>query len=121
MAVQIQVVASKSDAKKFVDFPFQLYKNDKMWVPPLKSDEMKSLNPLTNPAFEEATAQFWIAILNGKVVGRIGAIINHGYNQERNEMMGRFSRFECIDDPDVAHALLKRLRIFTQPRHGGSV
>jgi len=112
MAVQIQVVASKSDAKKFVDFPFQLYKNDKMWVPPLKSDEMKSLNPLTNPAFEEATAQFWIAILNGKVVGRIGAIINHGYNQERNEMMGRFSRFECIDDPDVAHALLKTAEDF---------
>jgi len=107
MSIEIREVVEKSDVKKFVDFPFGLYKNEKMWVPPIKDDEVKSLKSETNPSFEFCDAKFWIALKDGKVAGRIGAIINHKYNEERDEKMGRFTRFECIDEDEVAALLLQ--------------
>ncbi|RLD46160.1 MAG: hypothetical protein DRI86_03965 [Bacteroidetes bacterium] len=107
MRVELREVVEKSDIKNFVDFPFTLYKNEKMWVPPIKDDEIKALKSETNPSFEFCDAKFWIVLEDRKVVGRIGAIINHKYNEERNEKMGRFTRFECIDDAEVAALLLR--------------
>jgi len=107
MSVIIKEVTESSDYKKFIDFQFSLYKSEKMWVPPIKDDEIKALKPKSNPSFEFCDAKFWIAINNGDVVGRIGAIINHKYNEERDEKMGRFSRFECIDNAEVAALLLQ--------------
>ena len=107
MSVIIKEVTESSDYKKFIDFQFSLYKSEKMWVPPIKDDEIKALKPKSNPSFEFCDAKFWIAINNGDVVGRIGAIINHKYNEERDEKMGRFTRFECIDNAEVAALLLQ--------------
>ena len=106
MEITIQKLSQKSDYKKFIDFQFSLYKNEKMWVPPIKDDEIKALKKESNPSFAFCDGEFWIAIADNKVVGRIGAIINHKYNDERNEKMGRFTRFECIDNQDVASQLL---------------
>ncbi len=107
MSIEIKEVKEKSDIKKFVDFPFGLYKNEKMWVPPIKDDEIKALKAETNPSFEFSDAKFWIAIEDGNVVGRIGGIINNKYNEERDEKMGRFTRFECVNNNEVAKLLLK--------------
>jgi len=107
MSIEIREVVEKSDVKKFVDFPFGLYKNEKMWVPPIKDDEIKALSADTNPSFEFCDAKFWIVLKDSKVLGRIGAIINHKYNQERDEKMGRFTRFECVDSGEVAALLLQ--------------
>lgn len=107
MSVKIKSVDDKSGRKKFVNFQFKLYADDKMWVPMLKSDEIKAIDPASNPAFNNCEAKFWIAEKDGKIVGRIGAIINKSYNTERNEKLGRFSRFECINDIDVANLLLE--------------
>ncbi len=106
MNIEIRNLSTSSDYKNFINFQFSLYKNDKMWVPPIKEDEISALKAKTNPSFNFCDAEFWIALIDGKVVGRIGAIINHKYNEERSEKMGRFSRFECIDDNVVANKLL---------------
>ncbi|MCC6187112.1 MAG: GNAT family N-acetyltransferase [Chitinophagaceae bacterium] len=106
MAIIIKPCSTEADFKAFVQFPFDLYKGDKYWVPPMKSDEIKALQPATNPAFANCDAQFWLAIDNGKVVGRVGAIINKLYNQKTGEDLCRVSRIEFVDDQKVSAALL---------------
>ena len=107
MSVHIREVRSNADRKAFVALPFRLYKGNPYWVPPLKSGELKMLMPEYNPAFEFCDAAFWLAEKNGKVVGRIGAIINHLSNQKMDEQMGRFTRFESIDDEEVVDTLME--------------
>ncbi len=107
MSIQIRQISRISDLKKFVDLPFQLYKDNKYWVPPIKKDELKSLQPETNPAMKYCTAAFWLAEKNGRVVGRIGAIINPFANEKNKEKMCRLTRFEFIDDAEVSSQLLK--------------
>lgn len=106
MEITIKPVTNQTDRKAFVDFQFKLYSEDKMWVPMLKSDEIKAIDPEKNPAFNDCDAMFWIAQKDGETLGRIGAIINKNYNQERNEKLGRFSRFESINEKTVAELLL---------------
>ena len=74
--ITLQKVTSKKEMKQFVLFPFSLYKDNSYWVPPIVKDEIASFDPSKNPVFENAEAQFFIAIKNGKIVGRIAAIIN---------------------------------------------
>jgi len=106
MAIEIKEITNKHGRKQFVDFQFKLYKNDSMWVPMIKKDEVNSITPEKNPAFNSCDAKFWMAFKEGKPAGRIGGIINKRYNKERGEKLGRFTRFECINDLDTASALL---------------
>jgi hypothetical protein len=96
----------KKDYRDFVKFPFKLYKDSSNWVPPMINDELKMLCKKTNPAFDFCDAKFWLAKQDGNIVGRIGAIVNNHYNVFRNENMGRFTRFECINNQDVASKLI---------------
>lgn len=107
MSIHIREVISNADRKDFISLPFKIYKGNPYWVPPLKSGELKMLMPQYNPAFEFCEAKFWIAEKNGKIVGRIGAIIHSLSNQKMNEQMGRFTRFESVDDKDVIDALMQ--------------
>lgn len=104
--INIYDVISKKDQKAFIMLPFRLYKNNKQWVPPIINDEYKIFSLETNPALAYCDSCFWIAEKDNKVVGRIGAIINHRYNEKIGEKIGRFSRFECIDDFEVGSKLL---------------
>jgi hypothetical protein len=106
MSIEIREVKTKADAKQFVNLPFEIYKGNKFWVPPLKAGDMKSLFPETNPAFDFCKAKFWLAFKNGKCVGRIGAIINGAYNKKTGEKMARFSRLEFFDDAEVISKLI---------------
>ncbi len=113
MSILIKEVTTKADAKKFVDFQFELYKNQPLWVPPIKSDEINALDPTKNPAFDFCDAHFFLAYKNNKIVGRIGVIINNEYNRKVNEKLGRFNRIEFIDDKTVSKALIeKAIEIF---------
>jgi N-acetylglutamate synthase-like GNAT family acetyltransferase len=107
MSITIRPIHTKADIKKFVQFPFDLYKNNRYWVPPIKDDEVKSLMPETNPAMKYCKTSFWLAEDNGKVVGRVGAIINPAANEKFNEKMCRITRLEFIDNPAVSALLLK--------------
>ena len=105
--VSIREVVSKNDYKQFVNFQFDLYKSNKFWIPPLKKDELNQLRKETNPAYDFCEAKFWTAWKDNKCVGRIGAIINHLYNEKIGQKMGRFSRLEFIDDPEVSKVLIE--------------
>ncbi len=109
MSIEIKEVESKSDIKKFVDFQFNLYKNDPFWVPPIKADEVKALQKDKNPAFEFCDAKFFIAYKNNKIVGRIGGIINHLYNKKTGKKYGRINRIEFIDDYEVSEKLIQTI------------
>ena len=102
---EIKEAISDKDLKQFVAFPYTLYKPDKFWIPPIKSDEFKSLKSNTNPAFESCDVKIWNAYLNGDVVGRVCAIINRDYNTINKVKFGRISRIEFIDDPEVSLGL----------------
>jgi GNAT superfamily N-acetyltransferase len=105
MSITIKQVQTPADYKAFVQFQFNLYKGNKFWVPPIKSDEIKALQKEFNPAFEFCDSAFWIALKDGKVVGRIGAIVNHLYIEKSGEQVGRFTRTEFIDDDEVVNVL----------------
>jgi hypothetical protein len=104
MTVVIKEVKTKQDIKKFVDLQFELYKNNRFWVPPVKAAEIKSLTS-DNPALDFCQARFFIAFRNEQCVGRIGAIINHSYNEKVNQKFGRINRIEFIDDKEVSEKL----------------
>lgn len=105
-SIVIKACETVNDLKKFVQLPYELYSENAYWVPPIKADELKSLQKATNPAYANCEAQFWIAFKNNKVVGRIGAIINHDANAKTGEKMCRISRIEFIDDKEVSKQLL---------------
>jgi len=107
MSIEINEVQTSKELKKFINVPFELYKDSKYWLPPLKSDERKALKKETNPSSEFCDFKLWYAMKDGKIAGRIGGIINHLYNQKIDQKIGRFMRFESINDINVAKALLE--------------
>jgi len=105
--MEIIEVKTKQDRKEFVDLPFKIYKNNKFWIPPMKGDEMKILDPEKNPFRKTADFKFWIVKKDGKTLGRIGAIIPHLYNKKKGENYGRITRPEFFDDKTVVDTLFK--------------
>lgn len=107
--VTVQEVHTKSDLKKFVKFPFTLYADSPYWVPPIIKEEMNTFNKELNPVFKDADAWFLVAMKEGKVVGRVVAIINWiEINQQKIRKM-RFGWFDFIDDFAVSEALLNKV------------
>ncbi|NLT51333.1 MAG: hypothetical protein GXX85_10485 [Ignavibacteria bacterium] len=109
MSIQIKEVLTNKELKQFVAFQFDLYKNNKYWVPPLCSDEFKSLKKETNPAFDFCDVKCWLAYKDGKIAGRIAGIINKRYNDKWNKKAVRFGWFDFIEDNEVSLALLQTL------------
>ena len=106
--IELKIVESKSDLKKFIHFPFDLFKGNDFWVPPLNSAEMETLDKTKNPAFEHCEAEYWLAYKDGKIVGRIAGIINHLANEKWGKKV-RFGWIDFIDDIEVARALLNQV------------
>lgn len=105
----IKPVTTKKQLRQFVNFQLELYKGCEYFVPPFVSDEMKHLDPKRSPYMgESAEAQCYICVdETGKIVGRICAILSHDYNRKNNEKRIRISRFDCIDDIEVARLLFE--------------
>lgn len=107
MTVNIREVSCKGDYKKFVNFLYKHYKGEDNWIPPIKSDEFFSIDKEKNPAYEFCESSFWLAEDDGKVVGRVGAIINHSYNDKVGVKYGRINRIEFNDDKEISSLLFK--------------
>ncbi len=99
-------VTSKKEARDFVNFPLELYKDCPYFVPPLYGDEM-ALFKKNHYRHEDSPSAFYLVYRDGKVVGRIQAILSKPSNERRNQKRIRFSRFDCIDDQNVAHMLFE--------------
>ena len=108
--ITLKEIRTKKEMKQFVTFPFSLYKENPYWVPPIIKDELVIFDKTKNPIFEIANAQFFIALKNGEIVGRIVAIIN-SYEVEKQDIKKmRFGWFDVIDDISVSKALLDKVR-----------
>ncbi len=115
--IEIKEVKTSKDRKKFVDLQFELYKGNKYWVPPIKKDEIKALTE-DNPALGFCDAKFFLAYdENGKVVGRVGAIINHNYNKKTGKKYVRIYKPEFYDNPEIFDALIKAVEDYGK-QHG---
>ena len=108
--ISIHEVTNKSELKEFVKFPFSLYKNNQYWVPPIIKDEMESFDTDKNPVFKNAEAQLFIAKRNGKIVGRVAAIINWLEVKDQGLKKMRFGYFDFADDLEVSKALLDKVK-----------
>lgn len=104
--IQVIEVATSKQRKAFVDFFYDLYRDSPYAVPYLYLAEKLTLKPGSNPAFEFCEAQCFLAYKDGKVVGRVAAIINHRANDYWKREMARFGWFDFVDDPKVSEALL---------------
>ncbi|MEI6681447.1 MAG: hypothetical protein WCO44_02405 [Bacteroidota bacterium] len=103
-------VSTIKELKRFIDFPFQLYKGNAYWVPPLIFDELNTLRKDKNPAFEYCEAEYWIALRDGKPVGRVAGIINHKEYERWKEKLVRFGWIDFIDDPEVSELLINTVK-----------
>lgn len=108
MAIDIiQIPARRSALRRFVNFGIDLYRDNECFVPPLVSDELNTLLPQKNPAFEFCEAQCFMAYRNGKPAGRIAAIINHRVNSRTGSNDLRFGFVDFTDDDEVVDALFE--------------
>lgn len=114
--IKIIEVNNADLSKKFVKFPFELYKNNPYYVPPLIKDELEIWNPKENPALEYSEAKRYLAYKNNQLVGRIAVIINHKEAKELNIKKVRFGWFDFIDDLEVSQALINKATAFAKEK-----
>ena len=107
--ITIKEVLDGDELKKFVMFPHTLYKNSKYWVAPIIKEELEVLNKETNPVFNNALAHYFLAYIDGEIVGRIAALINWIEVKDLNKKKVRFGWFDFIDDKNVSKALLEKV------------
>ncbi len=103
--IKVRKIDYPKELKKFIKFPWKVYKNDKYWVPPLDYDQKHILRKEKNPFFEHAEMDLFVAESNGEIVGRIAAIKNDLHNEVHNDKVGFFGFYEAIDNQEVANKL----------------
>ena len=107
--IEVLEVKTNKQKRQFVDFPTKLYKDNDFYVHPLRGDELALFEPEKNVSYDECEIIFYLAYKDKKVVGRICGIIQKVYNEKTNSKRVRFTRFDCIEDFEVAKALLKKI------------
>ncbi len=106
-AIEIRKVESRSDLRTFIEFHYDLYEGNEYDAPNLYTDEVNTLRKDKNAAFDFCEAEYFIAYKDGKVVGRVAAIINNRANEKWQRKAVRFGWIDFVDDIDVSKALLK--------------
>lgn len=102
-----KIEPTKRNLKKFTQFQTNLYKGNPYFVPALLSDDVATLHPGTNPAFDFCDAVYFMAFRDGKPVGRIAGIINRQVNETHDKANARFGFIDFIDDEEVSERLVK--------------
>ena len=100
---------NKAQVRRFIDIPYRLYANHPYWVPPFRNDIAMMLNREKHPYYEHSTADFFMAVRDGRDVGRIAALENRSFNRYHNVPQANFYLFDCEDDPEAAAALFERV------------
>ena len=105
-SIRIEKVTSRDDRKKFIFFPWKVYKNNPNWVPPLVMDFKEKINMEKNPFFEHAEMELFLAYRDAGITGRIAAIVDNNHNSFHDEKVVFFGLYESFDDKDTAKTLL---------------
>ena len=111
--IEVVAVNGSKGLKQFVELPFALYRNYPHWVPPLRIAVKELLDRKKHPFYAGAEAELFLALKSGEVAGRVAGIIDKNHNRFHEEQAGFFGFFECIDDVEVARALLEAARSWT--------
>ena len=111
-SVEIRKVETKKALKAFIDFHYDLYKGNEYDAPNLFMDDLNTLSKDKNAAFEFCEAELFLAYQEGKIVGRVAAIINHKANERWQRKTVRFGWIDFIDDIEVSRALLGAVEEF---------
>ncbi len=114
--IDVVAVDGKKALNEFVELPYGLYRDDPYWVPPLRIAVKELLDRAKHPYYANAEVEFFLARQDGRVVGRIAAIIDRAHNRVHEENAGFFGFFECVNDLAVARALLSRARQWVMER-----
>jgi hypothetical protein len=108
---EIEEVVGRSDLNRFIKLPWQIYKDDPNWVPPLLVDRKEFFSHTKNPFFKHAETKLFLARRGPELLGRIACCINHAHNEFHQVKVGFFGFFESVPDYDVAYRLLKTAMI----------
>jgi GNAT superfamily N-acetyltransferase len=111
-----KIIPTKKNLRKFTQFQIDLYRGNGCYVPPLISDDVKTLDPKENPAFDFCEAQCFMAYEDGRPVGRVAAIINNAVNERSGEKSVRFGFLDFEDNPEVSAALMKSVEDWGRER-----
>ncbi len=106
----VRPVASRLQKRAFLRFPWDLYRNDPNWIPPLRANLKEMVGYKHHPFYERNEIQTFLAYRGGQLCGRIAAIVDQGYIEKFRERRGCFGFFECVDDATVAAGLFDAAR-----------
>lgn len=109
-AIQVQPVRSRHQRKLFLSYPWELYRGDPFWIPPLRGNQRELVGYARHPFYENNEVETFLAYRSGEVCGRIAAILNRGHMERYHDDRGFFGFFECIDDQEVAGKLFDAVR-----------
>ncbi len=114
--IEIKRVDDKKSLRQFIQFYYDLYRDCQYAVPFLYFDEIATLDKKKNPAFEVCEADYFLAYKDGKIAGRVAAMINHRANQRWNRQLVRFGWLDFIDDREVSAALIQTVEKWGRER-----
>src|SRR5271157_1166079 len=110
--IEVRPVTTKNERNIFLTFPWRIYKNDSLWIPPILSERTKNTDPARGLFFKGGgIADFYIAWKDSKPAGTIVC------SQEKDGRENMFGFFECIDDYAVAEALFKQAEVWAREHH----
>lgn len=113
--------SNRSQVRRFSNLPFRLYDGHPQWVPPIRSDVALMLNRQKHPFYEHSTADFFVAVRDGRNVGRIAALENRNSNRYHETRIAQFYLFDCEDDSEAAAALFQRVFEWAKERNLNTV
>jgi len=108
--MNIRAVESPRDLRAFIDLPYRLYRDDPVWVPPLRSEQRSQFDPKRNPFLDHCEWQLFLAEDQGRVAGRCAAFVDELAADFWKERVGLFGYLECIPSPAAARLLLEAAR-----------
>lgn len=120
-SAEVRQALSPRDQRAFLELPYTLYRGHPHWIAPLRIAQKDILNTARHPFYKTSDAEKFIAIRDGRVVGRVMAILNRAHNEFHNERAGFFGFFEAENDLGVATALLDAARAWLRGRGAESI
>ena len=114
--IDVKPADTSGERRRFIDFPYRLYRDDAHWIAPLRMAQKDILNTKKHPFYKTSDAELFLARRDGRVVGRIMAILNRAHNEFHNECAGFFGFFEVEKDEGAAEALLDAAREWVRER-----
>jgi ribosomal protein S18 acetylase RimI-like enzyme len=108
--MHIQQVETTGDLRRFIRFPYRLYRDDPIWVPPLRTEQWGQFNPARNPMLDHCDYDLFLLIDDGRVIGRVSAFVDSLAVKHWGAPIGLFGSYECVDDPQASRLLLGMAR-----------